>query len=445
MATQVRVVQALNLPQQKRRLRRPSHRFNVKAKPYEICPTVIAPVLPGETMSNLLLQARAVSDPIKEPLIGWHYEHYFFYCPLPALVEHYDGGFGGSAQDLIDMFIDPTVDADASAIAVGANVQSTYAFKGAPDYVSMCLDYVRDTWFRDEDDRTQAHIIENYPSAYVDDANVFNSVIQATDVTTAAADGELPYVDLIEETDPTLTGFDDHRAAWLALRDMGLSNVTFEDYLASHGVTSSVDVPDGGDTTENGTNNPLVKGETIRFARDWTYPTNHVDPATGVPSSAVSWSIAERADKKRFFKFPGFVFGVCVVRPKIYLGNQKGAAVGLLQTAQTWLPAVLNGYPYASLIKELDATESAGKGILQNQTQDFWIDVKDLFLHGDQFVNHSLSTGNSFALPLAAEPAQRHVTEAMVDALFVTAGSEYIRQDGVARFTILSRLKETTP
>jgi hypothetical protein len=39
----------------------------------------IAPVLPGETMKNLLLQARVVSDPIKNPLIGWWCEFYFFY------------------------------------------------------------------------------------------------------------------------------------------------------------------------------------------------------------------------------------------------------------------------------------------------------------------------------------------------------------------------------
>lgn len=434
-APQVRVVQALNLPQQKRRLRRPVHRFNVKAKPYEICPTVIAPVLPGETLTNALLQSRAVSDPIKEPLIGWHYEHYFMYISMPALAEF----LGEDA--LVNLFIDTGVDADL-ALELGSNSVPKYGFKGGIDYVGACLDFVTDHMFRDEGD-TAAHTIENYPAAYIDDANVFNSVIQAGDIA-SNDDGELPYVDEIEDADPTIAGFTDHRLAWESLRDLGLTNTTFEDYLASHGVN----VPQG--TVDDGGDNdvgPQVqhRGEVIRFSRDWTYPTNHVDPATGVPSSAVSWSISERADKKRFFKFPGFIFGVCVVRPKVYLGNQKGAAVGLLRNAQTWLPAVLNGYPYASMLKQLDATEAGSEGILQNQTDDFWIDLKDLFIHGDQFVNHSLGTGHAFALPNATDPAQRFPTEAMIDALFVNAGSEYIRQDGVARFTILSRLKETTP
>ena len=437
MATpQVRVVQALNLPQQKRRLRRPVHRFNVKGKPYEIVPTVFAPVLPGETMTNLLLQSRAVSDPIKEPLIGWHYEHYFFYVSMPALAEYV------GADDFVNMFIDTSIDAVTTGYGFSANSVPLYGFKGGVDYQTQLLDYIRDQWFRDEGDIGQAHTIENYASAYVDDANIFNSIINADDVATED-DEELPYVDPVEDADPTLAGFTDHRAAWEAMRDMGLTAVTFEDYLASHGVNVPAnDVPDSGDVADGTVRQHA--GETIRFARDWTYPTNHVDPATGTPSSAVSWSIAERADKKRFFKYPGFVVGVCVVRPKIYLGNQKGAAIGMLRDAQTWLPAVLSGYPYASLYKGLDATEAATTGILQNQTQDYWIDIKDLFLHGDQFVNHALGTGHSFNLP-GTGAEQRHVTEAMVDALFVTAGSEYIRQDGVARFTILSRLKETTP
>ena len=433
---QIRVVQALNLPQQKRRLRRPVHRFNVKAKPYEICPTVFAPVLPGETMTNLLLQSRAVSDPIKEPLIGWHYEHYFFYVGMPALQAY----IGNSS--FVNLFIDDTLDLVSSGFAFASDNSALYGFDGGVNYQEHLLNYVVDTWFRDEVDMGNAHVIDRYPSAYVDDANIFNSAIDTADVA-SEDDYELPGVDPIEDSDPTLAGYTDHRAAWEAMRDMGLTQVTFEDYLASHGVTSSVDVPDAGDVEDN-TVPKALEGETIRFARDWTYPTNHVDPATGVPSSAVSWSIAERADKKRFFKYPGFVVGVCVVRPKVYLGNQKGAAIGLLRNAQTWLPAVLNGYPYASLSKQLDATESSGDGIV-NQTHDYWIDLKDLFLHGDQFLNHTPSTGHALALPATDDIAQRWVTEAMVDALFVTAGSEYIRQDGVARFTILSRLKETTP
>ena len=72
MATpMIKVVEGLNQPTVRRKLRSPKHPFSVRAKPFEICPFLIAPVLPGETMTNALLQSRVVSDPIAHPLIGF--------------------------------------------------------------------------------------------------------------------------------------------------------------------------------------------------------------------------------------------------------------------------------------------------------------------------------------------------------------------------------------
>ena len=62
-----------------RKSRRPSHPFQLKTRPWQIQPFCIAPVLPGETLKNLLLQSRVVSDPLKHPLIGWWCEYYYFY------------------------------------------------------------------------------------------------------------------------------------------------------------------------------------------------------------------------------------------------------------------------------------------------------------------------------------------------------------------------------
>ena len=66
---QIRVVQAMETPQVRRRLRQPSVKFNLQTEPYAIAPFFIHPVRPGETMTNLLLQSRVVSDPINNALI----------------------------------------------------------------------------------------------------------------------------------------------------------------------------------------------------------------------------------------------------------------------------------------------------------------------------------------------------------------------------------------
>ena len=52
MATQPRVqlVQTTDLKKQQRRHRRPRERFLLKYKPYELCPFLFHPVLPGDSI-----------------------------------------------------------------------------------------------------------------------------------------------------------------------------------------------------------------------------------------------------------------------------------------------------------------------------------------------------------------------------------------------------------
>ena len=62
-----------------RKSRRPSHPFQLRHMPWQIQPFLIAPVLPGETLKNILLQSRAVTKPIKNGIVGWWMEYHFFY------------------------------------------------------------------------------------------------------------------------------------------------------------------------------------------------------------------------------------------------------------------------------------------------------------------------------------------------------------------------------
>ena len=62
----------------KRTMRSPNHPFSLKTRPFQIQPFLISPVLPGETLTNLVHQSRTVTKPIKDPLLGWWTEHYYF-------------------------------------------------------------------------------------------------------------------------------------------------------------------------------------------------------------------------------------------------------------------------------------------------------------------------------------------------------------------------------
>lgn len=420
---QLRVVEAANVRRQRRAPRRPSHRFAIKAKPYEIVPIMLAPVLPGETMASMMMQARVVTDPVKNPLIGWHQEYYFFYVKHRGL---YDWDANGLLQS---MMLDPAT--DVSTLKAAANSVPYYTFKGGMDFVKACTEACIKEYFRDEDEAVNVASVENYYAAQIDQ-DMWHQSFKLESAGTD--DDELPGVDDLEE-EFILPGQDARYAQWELMRDHGMTDLTYEDYLKSYGVS----IPKAEDATPE----EKFKPELIRFFRKWSYPSNTIDPTDGSPSSAVFWNVAEKADKARFFKEPGFIIGLSVTRPKIYLGSQKGAASGMLDDAYSWLPAVLAGHEYMSVKETLDSTTD---GILQNQTEDYWVDVKDLFLHGDQFVNHAMdaAANHGIALPTATG-GKKYPTDAMVESLFVTAGSEYVRQDGIAMLNILGRQMETTP
>jgi hypothetical protein len=217
-------------------------------------------------------------------------------------------------------------------------------------------------------------------------------------------------------------------------RMSGLTDMTYEDFLKTYGVH----LPEK--------ENPH-KPELIRYVKEWTYPTNTVDPTDGTPSSACSWSIREKADKARYFAEPGFIFGVTLTRPKIYVGNATSAAVMSMNDAKSWLPAVLADDPWTSMRKH-----EALDGPIPVTAEEYWWDIKDLFLYGDQYINFDGSadkTYNKMNVPDAALSNKQYPSLSKVDDLFIdeadVSGLTKVRQDGVVSLTILGKQTDTSP
>lgn len=412
----------LETARQPRKLRNPIHTFNVKHMPFAIQPFMIAPVLPGETFKNLLLQSRAVTRPIVNPIIGWWLEYYFFY------IQHRD--LDGS-QDFQSMVLNIEHSMAAQAPS-GANPKY-YNNTGAAgiDWVGQCLKRVTEEYFRDEGEAWNDYLIDGLPAAALNmDTWATDTLIDITNMPDDAID-QTPTADI------AIGELDKAYLQWEHLRAMKLINMSYEDFLKSYGVR--------GRLAEDPT-----KPELIRYVRDWTYPSNTINPETGAPSSAVSWAVTERADKDRFFAEPGFIFGVTVARPKVYLAKQKSHLVQFLDNAFAWMPAIMRDEPYTS-IKEF--SNSAGP-LAGNVTNGYVVDLRDLFIYGDQFLsfNPDAATDGTNAIDLPATNTtpnpdvivKNYPSEAMVDQLFVAAGEEPtqyaddgIMQDGVVRLSIL--------
>lgn len=415
--------QIVDMPRVQRVMRRPQHPFQIRQKPFAITPFFMAPVLPGETLKNLLMQARVVSDPVLHPLIGWWQEFYFFY------VKHRDLD---ARDDLTNMMLSPNWTPAGSTEQ--ETVEARYFHVGTAsgnqiNWGKLMMKRIVEEYFRNDGEAWDTWLIDGYPAAQINNNSWLDSAITATAMTAQDVDVEGPDANSTIQASEV----DSAMRQWELLRMQNLTQQTYEEFLMTYGVK-----PDP--VQEN-------RPELVRYVREWTYPSNTINPSTGTPSSALSWSIAERADKDRYFKEPGFLFGVTVSRPKVYLSRQRGTLQSFMNNVYRWLPATLQKDMQASWAS---LTPAAGP-LNTNQADSYWVDFRDLFIHGEQFVNFALASGASGdgSVPLPTTAMQkRYPTETDMNNLFVdnvTAAKVYVRSDGIVNLTVASPVRDYSP
>lgn len=351
-----------------RHTRRPRHQSVTESMPWEIQPFLVAPVLPGETLAHLTLQARVVTPPLKSRLVGWWLEYYIFYVPFRQMPD---------AANLVAMFVDPSLTLSATA----ASARDYYNGEGY-NFTAQCLQVVVQEWFRREGEVWSDYPIRaNRPAASIGIDNLSESLIDSTLLPDGGAIAGMN----VDDLDRARMVLEYRRQ----LRESGGGGgaTDYEEVLASYGASlrraKDRDRP-----------------ELLRYVRQWQYPTNTVEPTTGVPTTAVSWAITDRADKPRSFVEPGFIFGVQVIRPKVYQYYQGGIGSLILDRAQRWLPPVMDETGMERSLAEFAAADGpyAGAGYAAG----YWLDVRDLFNHGDQFYDvaiGSVGLGNVISSP----------------------------------------------
>lgn len=392
--------------------RYPNHTFQVLHAPFVAMPIMCARVLPGESLKNIYLESRVITDPIKNPIIGWRQQYFFFYVRISDL----------KMDAYKDMFVDPT-NAEIAGQDEAANITRNYCAKGAIDWVGKCLDRVVETHFRDEGETAAAFAtaggfrkVQIRQNSWLDSLTDKDLIPEGDAIAGATDAGDL---------DRLMDLFEMQRA-------LGLADMSYEDWLRSMGIN----IP-GKDE-----NIP----EMLASFSDWQYPSNTVDPATGTPSSAVSWVFKNGNRDPKFFKEPGFILGLSVTRPKVYFSGLAGLAAGFAQRAWDWMPSYLMGMPETALKQFAAGTGPLGDTL--TDTDAYWVDMRDELLYGDQFQNVLAFPANSaepvdngtynmFALP-ANDLNWKYPTDAALASLFVDAGgtTHYIRSDGVVKLSI---------
>jgi len=105
--------------------RYPKHTFQTRELPFTLQPICFARVLPGETLNNIFFESRVVTDPIRNALIGWKKEYYFFYIKATDL----------GLDEFKQMFVDPTNTDLSVTLGNASNDAVWYTAKGGVDYL----------------------------------------------------------------------------------------------------------------------------------------------------------------------------------------------------------------------------------------------------------------------------------------------------------------------
>lgn len=391
--------------------RYPKHTFNVREVPFTAQPFMLARVLPGETLENLFFESRVVTDPIANPIIGWKKEYYFFYVRVTDLLN----------DSIKNMFVDPN-NAEIAGLDQAGNVARTYTAKGAIDWAGLCLDRIVTTYFRDEGETASQY-------AFTDGTRIVQ-IRESTFLDSLTDKDLLPEGDAIANA--TDAGdLDRLMDAFSMLRSMGIADMTYEDWLRSNGIA----IP----------NKDENKPELLARFSEFVYPANTIDPATGIPTSVCSWVFKNGERKRKFFKEPGFLMGVSVTRPKVYFAGLAGSVAGFAQRAWDWTPNYAAQMPETSL--KFFAAGTGPLGDRLNDTDGYWLDMRDELLYGDQWQNvlpfpansaNPATLGNQHMLALPDQSLNwKYPTEAMCKAFFTTpATAFYVRQDGYVSLSI---------
>lgn len=415
-------IQVQNVGRSSRKLRSPVHTFQISHLPYHIVPFFVAAVLPGETMKNLMIQSRAVTDPIKNPLIGWWLEHYFFYCKHSDLYER---------EELRQMVLNPAWSKTNVTTSQGGTGTNTAMYHAAGtdmiNWVELCYRRIVDEYFRDEDETYLDHRFadlaaggRSYSLAKMVGDSVFDSVSIKDDETAQ----DVTLIDAATTDTLLASEVATGMRLWEQQRMYGITELSYEDWLRTFGVSAPAE--------------DSHKPELVRYLREWQYPSNTIDPTNGTPRSAVSWSIRDRADKNRSFKEPGFIIGLTVCRPKVYIRQQEGSFTALLNDWKAWMPAVFRGDPHLSR-KEVP-TDRGPLATVVTDADGYIVDLADLFLYGEQFTNLGLTeTDRNFMDSVNASLTNTiyPLDRTDINELFVNAEPACrIRQDGVVNLHI---------
>lgn len=402
-------------PRMARRMRKPTHNAYLHFLPHVLRPFVVTPVVPGDTLKNILFQARVLTTPVKNRLVGWWLETYWFYVSHNHMRST---AFADTniADHLLQMAIDLNYDLTSNA-GIGADAAPWNAVTGDIPYFKAAYAAVVDEFFRGDNENAAfpGTTLGGFSLVRLRMPGWWDSIIPENTMDTALGGvADDPVGDTVAGSHNTVGEVARAIATYNNLLALGVTNLTYDDWLRSFGVRVAAPVED--------------RPELIRYTREWQYPatTVTVDSTAQRVSAVLSWSIQGRADKDRHFRQPGVIIGCVVARPKLYHDRQQ-LGVGLLKDTIQWQTPFMQQGLYDTI--------RDGSGPLAGYVHD----SRDLFHHGDQYV--AADRGELPArVAFPADGKLDYPDATLIDGLFVDGADGYVMMDAAVKFNIASRV-----
>ena len=396
-----------------RHQRSPSFPVQGGIKPFGLYPLGFTPVLPGETLDKLSAKMTYVSSPVKNPLAGGWLETWVYYVKLTDI-----------DPDLGAMFIGQLT--NSAAYQAPVDRPRYFTKSGQVDWLYLATQVVHKMDFLDEGETPR--FVDGVPQLKRISTDFMESAVLKSDYENVA-------------TATTVEDMTVEMQAFLAMRQMGMGEVSYEQYLRTYGV-KSVNMREG-------------QPELLSYRRYWSLPSNVLDPTSGAPTGAFYWRLDDLDLKKpKLFKEPGFVIIYHAMRPKLFDGKQVASRSSDLWGFKDFFPSYTMSDITAG-IQEMDPdTMKTFAGAGTAPYDPVWVDHRDLLMHGEQFINARgrfappLSTGRNFSASATRQDLRGQYAKLPADtiSLFQSAVEDQhvIDYEGIFSTSIKGHVQDNT-
>lgn len=409
------VVQRPASRQEQRVTRAPAVPFSLIWKPWQLQPCAMFPVLPGESLTSMMLQMQFWTDPLKAVLKNtpWTFEYFSFYSKfrdLPGWEESEDG----IGADLIDMIesgesASAHIDADGNAW--------TSCPPGGVDFLLEQTKRIVEVYFREEGQAWDKAAVDGVPLVHAF-AGRRREVMDKLTLEAALEDRKVAF--------PTNVGGEYMQA----LQDLAAQrdgedplNMDYEDMVRAAGGRVVVRHEDRED---------LHLPELLAYSRHHDYPVNTVEPSTGVP--AVAFGHRMRQQMRKAYRFPEFGWVSCfvVARPKVLYKNQQGMFAAMMYDRANWFMPQQDARTSQSFLAILENDGPLKATMGTGTVGSYSVDLRSLLSDGEQFTNFAPDQAKEAFVTLPEVDGDRdYPTSTDVMAVFSDTSNGRIRANGV--------------